>query len=347
MDEKDAIKIRAIQSKVKAMIEERQQVSGFSVTPSEYATDACSVFDYMQDISAKSFSKLKMHTQGVTGDAYCFYDKHHDPLVFRVATGMDSLIKDTPPELVLNEPTGGIGFSYDDGRFVNIDILRYQRVVNTIYKQNILRRLLQQRSFILEIGGGYGGLAHHLSSILKIVCYVIVDLPETLLFSAAYLSLLNPDKKIYVYDADNFTEFINSESAKSFDFILLPNYKLHSLDGWGFELAINTISFQEMNNVQVQEYLNFIHANAKILYTWNMDSRMKSSGIPNMSEMLRKERFIFKEIPPPKHRYGRILQLSKALKEVAVALGFVNPPKRLPPLGEYVYRGKEYICKPI
>lgn len=333
------------------MIEERQQIQQASskklLQPSEYAADACSVFNYMQDLPETYFLKLKMHTYNITGDSFFHYDKHHDPLAFRIATNMDFLVQDIPPELVLNEPAGGIGFSYDDGRFVNIDILRYQRIINTIYKQNILAPLSQKESCILEIGGGYGGLAHHLSNILKSICYVIVDLPETLLFSAVYLSLLNPDKKICVYDADNFTDFINSESAKSFDFILLPNYRLHSLEEWEFGLAINTLSFQEMNSPQVQEYLRFIHTNTKILYTWNMDSRLKLSGIPSMSEMLHQEKFTFKEIPPPRPKSNRILKLAKDLKEVAATLGLVNPPKRPPPLGKYIYRGTEYICKPI
>ncbi len=350
IDEEYAIRIREVKRKIKAMIDERGQIHEVplqKLQPSEYATDACSVFDYMQDMPERSFLKLKMHTHNITGDSYFHYDKHQDPSAFRTATNMDFLVQDIPPELVLNEPAGGIGFSYDDGRFVNIDILRYQRIINTIYKQGILSQLSQQRSCILEIGGGYGGLAHHLSNILKNACYVIVDLPETLLFSAAYLSLLNPDKKIYVYDADNFKEFIDSKSARSFDFILLPNYRLHSLSGWRFELAVNTISFQEMNSIQVQEYLHFIHAKAKTLYTWNMDSRMKLSGISRMSEMLHKERFVFKEIPPPRPKSGRVTKLVKVLEEVGVALGVVNPPKRLPSLGEYVYRGTEYICKPV
>ena len=107
--------------------------------------------------------------------------------------------------MILNEPADGIGFSYENGRFVNIDVLRYQRVVNPLYRRGILSDLSspepQQRNSILEIGGGYGGIAHHLSNILGNVVYVIVDLPETLLFSAAYLSLHNPDKRVYVYNS--------------------------------------------------------------------------------------------------------------------------------------------------
>ena len=112
-----------------------------------------------------------------------------------------------------------------------------------------------QRNLVLEVGGGYGGLAHHLSNILKNVTYVIVDLPETLLFSAAYISLQNPDKKIYLYDSADFSEFINGGQAGSYDFVLIPNYRLPSLNDWEFKLVINMISFQEMSAPQVNDYL--------------------------------------------------------------------------------------------
>ena len=98
--------------------------------------------------------------------------------------------------------------------------------MNTFYRHDIFSGLSStgnlQKHYVLEIGAGYGGLAHHLLGILGNVTYFIVDLPETLLFSASYLSSLNPGKSIYIYDSNDFSEFINSNRIQSYDFILIP-----------------------------------------------------------------------------------------------------------------------------
>ena len=253
--------------------------------------------------------------------------------------------------MILNEPVDGIGFSYENGRFVNIDILRYQRVVNTLYRRGILSDLSspepQQRNSILEIGGGYGGLAHHLSNILGNVVYVIVDLPETLLFSAAYLSLHNPDKKVYVYNKDDFSEFIDAGGAGSYDFILMPNYMLESLTPWRFKIAINMISFQEMNAQQVNEYLDFIRDNSVgQLYSWNIDSHVLDTDLPTMASLL-EGRFEYEEMGEPEKPESRRRRLIDGLKSIASTLGITNPPPRGISLRHYIYRGHEYLCRPI
>ena len=354
MNEIERAKIKDIKHKVTAMIAER---AGFkdgdstAVSPSDYWAEVCSSFDYMLGLPEEYFSKLRIHAYHITGDSYLHYDDHRNPQVFRTQVNLDGMTKDIPPEMILNEPSDGIGFSYEDGRFVNIDVLRYQRVVNTLYRRGILSDLSspepQQRNSILEIGGGYGGLAHHLSNILGNAVYVIVDLPETLLFSAAYLSLHNPDKKVYVYNSDDFSEFIDAGGAGSYDFILMPNYMLESLTHWRFKIAINMISFQEMNSQQVNEYLDFIRDNGVgQLYSWNMDSHVLDTDLPTMASLL-EGRFEFEEVGEPEKPDSRSRRLRDGLKSIASTLGITDPPPRGISLGHYVYRGHEYLCRPI
>ncbi len=50
-----------------------------------------------------------------------------------------------------------------------------------------LRKERWRRPRILEIGPGYGGLAHHVRSLVPHARYYLVDLPESLLFAAIYL----------------------------------------------------------------------------------------------------------------------------------------------------------------
>lgn len=297
--------IEEIKDKIKLMLSERQgdQV----MLPSDYWADCCSAFDYMLHLPERFYRNIKIHTYHITGDSYLHYDKHRDPDQFRNDTNFDNLVSGLPHNLVINETENGIGFKYEDGRFVNIDVLRYQRVIKTLYEHNLLGKQ------VLEIGGGYGGLAHYWSNITN-GTYFIVDLPETLLFSASYLSLLNPNKKIYLYEPGN-TDF------SGYDFVLIPNYRIDLLKDIKFDLAINTISFQEMETPQVVEYLKFIHQNCAALYTWNIDFHVAISGLPSMESLLKD--FNFTEVPSPRP----------------------NRPDR-PRLGEYVYRGHEYICVP-
>lgn len=354
MNEVERTKIKDIKQKVTAMIEERSRMESgrpTAASPSDYWAAVCSSFDYMLALPEEYFSKLRIHAYHITGDSYLHYDRHRDPQVFRTQVDLDRMTDGIPDHLILNEPEDGIGFSYEDGRFVNIDVLRYQRVVNTLYRRGILARLAdggeQTKNSILEIGGGYGGLAHHLSNILDKVTYVIVDLPETLLFSASYLALHNPNKKIYLYDSSDIAEVVESDNLRSNDIILIPNYQLESLANWQFELAINMISFQEMNAPQVNDYLDFIRERCTgVLYSWNIDSHVKNSGLPSMAEMLA-GRFDFLEVGQPAKELSKKRRIVDGLKSIASTVGLADPPRQEGSVARYIYRGREYICRPI
>ena len=85
----------------------------------------------------------------------------------------DLMIENIPPDYVLYEPEGGIGgigFPCGNSKLVSHDILRYQQVVNTLYHYGIISSLAntdEQKKLVLEIGAGYGGMAHSLLNILE------------------------------------------------------------------------------------------------------------------------------------------------------------------------------------
>jgi putative sugar O-methyltransferase len=353
MEEVDRAKIRSIKSKVMAMLKERHSVAesqGVVASPSQYWSSVCSYFDYMLGLSEEYFAKLRVHTYHLSGDTYQTY--LYDSEDFRHANNLDALTRGIPSAYVLNEPDGGIGFRYRDGRFVSADSLRFQRIVNTLYRQGILSELSGDRArkcHVLEIGAGYGGLAHQLSNICKNMTYVIVDLPETLLFSASYLSLLNPKKKIYLYDSEDFSRLVESETLASYDFVLLPNYRLHSLSRLRFDLVINIASFQEMRTGQVEEYLDFIQRTCTgFLYSWNQDREPRNEELSNLSSLL-KQRFEVTEVSDWQmsraswNVEGRTrvkLVLKAVVKKIALAVGLLDRPTR-----DFPYR--EYVCIPM
>lgn len=349
MDDLSRAKIRDVKSKIMAMLEERQTSrSGGDaslVLPSDYWTDFCSYFDYMIGMKEEAFAKLRLHTYHLTGETYLTY-YFGDPSDFDES--IEALTKNIPHQFVINEPEGGIGFHYSDGRFVSYDIMKFQRMINSIYRHGILAALkAKRRSNILEIGGGYGGLAHHLSSILNNTTYFIVDLPETLLFAASYISLLNPNKRVYLYDKATFPDLVKSGFMDSWDFVLLPNYKLDSIGKLQFDLSINIASLQEMRTEQVEEYLDFIRQTCTgNFYSFNQDHQPRNAELLNLSDML-KARFelIGGEQTDPRRSITRILKraILRPLKTTVTVLGLIDRAYRKKP--DLPYR--EYICKPL
>lgn len=178
------------------------------------------------------------------------------------------LASSVPDDYVFSPPRflGEVGWDVS-GVVVNHDTCVYQERVNLLYESGVfdwLRKRLSQKGAlrILEIGGGYGALAHQIKILFPHCNYWICDLPESLLFSALYLSLNLPDHKA------GFGE----EAPHGFTF--LPNYMLYKLKG-EFDLVVNTLSFSEFSEFQLRFYLEKIRDIIKdgILFEQNTDAR--------------------------------------------------------------------------
>lgn len=347
MHETDRARIRAIKAWVAAMLEERAALANAGnplAAPSRYWSDFCSYFDYLPGLPEESFARLRLHTYHLTADNYqTYFFGDREQFLAR----LDGLVEGLPPAYRVDEPEGGIGFRYPDGRFLSVDSVRFQRVVTSLHRRGVLARLLAiagRRRRLLEIGAGYGGLAHHLSRIGNPATYVIVDLPETLLFSASYLTLLNPQKKIYLYEPDSLPAALRPEHMASCDFLLVPNYRVELLADLRFDLVVNVASFQEMRRDQVEAYLDFVRAVCTgTLYSWNQDHQERNYELPSLLALLA-ERFDVEEVPDWTARRPRRTardRLREALRGMATAVGLLDRPPAtvVPP-----YR--EYLCTP-
>jgi hypothetical protein len=340
--------LRGIQRKIGAMLAERQRLNedGPFQRPSRYWTDFTSFFDYMGDLSPRSLAKVRLHTYHLTGDNYqtYYFGNRRGFLEFYgpwLAT--DGL----PAEHVLSEPEDGIGFRLEDGRFVSADIARFQRSVATLSRKGILDELAGAGlpPCVIEIGGGYGGLALHLSRILKRCRYVLVDLPETLIFSASYLVLQAPAKRLYLYDP---ADPLDAEALAGFDFVLLPDYRLDALTGLKFDLAINVASMQEMRIDQIERYLDFIRTACHgVFYSCNRDRQNRNDELPSLFELMR-ARFELIEVSPPavpapsradKARRG----FKRALRRVAGSMGLGEAVREGPAAEPFPY--VEHLCQ--
>ncbi|HCV34531.1 MAG TPA: hypothetical protein DGF10_07665 [Acidimicrobiaceae bacterium] len=132
-----------------------------------------------------------------------------------------------------------------------------------MYREGLFDNAAPASKTVLEIGGGYGGLAHQVAHCLgdSLDRYVIVDLPEVLLFSASYLSIHNGPENVFLYDPTNPSSTVDQLQTGPARFTLVPNFRLDLVGGFPIDLALNIASFQEMTAVQVDNYLSTISSN--------------------------------------------------------------------------------------
>jgi len=301
-------------------------------------------------MSDAAFDKIRLHTYHLTSDTYLPYYLGDDVYMEQFRRRWAALTRDTPPPLRLSEPNGGIGFQIE-GNLVSFDILRFQQVVNTLHHQGVFRRLRGlDQALALDLGSGYGALAHHLRSVLSDQgnpsTFVLLDIPEVLTFSASYLSLYHPWESIYLYDEDDFEEVVSTQRLRSFRFVLLPAYRLDSLSHLRFDLVTNVHSLQEMRQAQVERYLRFIAGTLSgTFYSWNQDRSPKNTELggshgPVISELLR-SMFDAREVTPPAGAPRERLKswLMEAGRRTARSAGLLPPAPS-------VVLDREFVCRP-
>jgi hypothetical protein len=152
---------------------------------------------------------------------------------------------------------GEIGWNCD-GRTVSFDTYTYLERLAALHDSGLINRLRNiadsgRTPCIVEIGGGFGGLSYYLSQLVPQARIVIVDIPESLIFSSLYLSLLLPQREhIYATPAVTDQSLVPAAAGCTF----LPNYLFDNVidSQVEFDLAINTLSMSEMDEVQVEYY---------------------------------------------------------------------------------------------
>lgn len=168
-----------------------------------------------------------------------------------VAGGLPDELRAPPPRKF-----GELGWLMD-GLIVNYDTYSYLERLCLMFENGILRHLQEkidrgEKPCIVEIGGGYGGLAYQLMRYFgdKLV-YVIIDIPESLAFSAVYCNVLFPAlHHQFKIGADPF------EISTDPGFTYLPNTAYRSLQSerQDIDLVINTLSLSEMSDAQIEDY---------------------------------------------------------------------------------------------
>lgn len=138
---------------------------------------------------------------------------------------------------------------------------------------------------ICEIGSGSGGQAYKIiDDFNEALTYVLLDIPEVLVFASYFLMTNFPSKKILLYGENNF----NSDTINKYEIILQPNFMLLNFDSESVDLFFNDCSFSEMDSNAVKEYFRqiericrkyFMHINHNAKFAWNYKGR-QSQNLP-------------------------------------------------------------------
>lgn len=275
----------AVRERVLDMLEEAESQSD---APSAYWEEELAGFDYILDASPLIIGKLREHCYHLTGLRANEYRQHHTHRRQLFAMKLQALQSQDPDNLFVPESPalGGFGFEVD-GSLVNLDTLKYYECLIAMNKAGLLeqfRRGDARRRVVIEIGGGWGALAYQFKTLFPNACYIIVDLPPTLIFSAVYLRTLFPQSKSFIYgEGESFPS-----EHQAYDFIFLPHFYFPRLNLTGVDLAINTVSFQEMTSAQVTAYARQLaEFHCAHLYSLNRDRSPHNAELTAVSEILR------------------------------------------------------------
>jgi SAM-dependent methyltransferase len=113
------------------------------------------------------------------------------------------------------------------------------------YYAQLIGRLTRSRSrrTVLEIGGGYGGLAYFLLRTQSNLTYVDFDLPENMALAAFYLLSAFPEKKILLFGEAE----LGPEALGIYDAIIQPSFEVGKIPDRSIDLAFNSYSLAEMS----------------------------------------------------------------------------------------------------
>lgn len=164
---------------------------------------------------------------------------------------------------------------YVDGTFIEASA-QYQH-----YYATMIGRLAKSGTHrtILELGGGFGGMAYYLMRDNTNLTYLDFDLPENFALTSFYLLSAFPDKKIALYGEVD----LETDDITAYDAVLMPNFEIEKVKDNTVDLVFNSYSLAEMSREAVKNYFKvFNRVTNKFIYHVNHTKRgpMKADEFP-------------------------------------------------------------------
>lgn len=155
--------------------------------------------------------------------------------------------------------------------------------------QNITNHYFWETTSILEVGGGYGGMARVLRKINPLITYIIVDLPELLAVQYIYLASLESESEINIVNSSNTTIVKNKINLVSSEFFIRNEFHFE------IDSFISTWAITECPQ-HIQEFFvknNFLNAQRLLIASFIDENNFLNNGI-NFDQMQRERVPFFK-----------------------------------------------------
>ncbi len=143
------------------------------------------------------------------------------------------------------------------GQYLSEKLLFHTLMVNDII--NHIDFVETKRNVVVDIGSGYGGLDRLLSYYVPNACFILVDLPETLLLTSYFIEHNFPNKKIALLSdiKDRLDTF--DCLVQEYDFIIVPPLVVDHIPSSSIDLVMNSASLGFMEKDYVNYYLEHIN----------------------------------------------------------------------------------------
>ena len=143
--------------------------------------------------------------------------------------------------------------------------LLYEPVHEYHYQAKYFADLLAPvaKPVIMEIGGGFGGLAYHIIKRASETTYVGFDLPENATLQAYYLQAAYPDKKVLTFSEGLK---LTRELIAEYDIVIMPNFMIAEMPDMSTDLVVNVRSLSEMPEETIAEYFRQIDRIGRLFF---------------------------------------------------------------------------------
>jgi O-methyltransferase len=104
---------------------------------------------------------------------------------------------------------------------------------------------------VVEIGGGFGGMAYYLIRDRPGVTYLNFDLPETIALASYYLLSAFPDAKATLYGEAE----LDAETLRRSQIILMPGFAMPQMPANSVDVAFNARILSDLSKASLHDYL--------------------------------------------------------------------------------------------
>jgi hypothetical protein len=121
--------------------------------------------------------------------------------------------------------------------------------------QRIIEILPPRSATVVEIGGGFGGMAHYLLRDRPGTMYVNFDVPESIALASYYLLKSFPDREFLLYGERP----LSTDSLLRFPIVLMPSFELANMPTESADLTFSAHTMSSLTRAAATEYLHQVN----------------------------------------------------------------------------------------